>query len=124
MSVVLLEQLLETYNNKGQGCKFEVYNCILQTGMIEVGVVNTLTNTSHVKVNAIQTPELSHLECVGQGASMIIDCIFGYGLSKILKDSKVTEENKHYTRLEPSPEFKEKYGELEKGSTTLCDNNE
>lgn len=123
MSVVLLEQLLETYNNKGQGVKFEVYNCILSTGLIEVGVVNTVTNTSHVKVNAIQSPELSHLECVGQGASMIIDCIFGYGLSKILKDSKITEENKNYTRLEPSKEFREKYEKLEEGSGELRKDN-
>lgn len=109
MSVVLLEQLLETFNKKSQRSKFEVYNCILPTGLIEVGVADTVTNISHVKVLATQSPELSHLECVGQGASMIIDCIFTYGLHSIIK------EDKERKKLENE--------KLEEGSGELCENN-
>lgn len=123
MSVVLLEQLLETFNNRGLGCKLEVYECVLPTAFIEVGVVDTVTNTSHVKVLGKQSKELSYTDVVNQGASMLIDCIFAYGLSKILKDSKVTEENKNYTRLEPSKEFREKYEKLEEGSGELRKDN-
>lgn len=103
MSVVLLEQLLESYNTNNPESKFEVYNCILPTGLIEVGVLNTVTNISNIKVRAVQSPELSHLECVGQGASKIIDCIFSLGMVKVIKE---TDEK------------------LEEGSTTLCVNNE
>lgn len=103
MSVVLLEQLLESYNVNNPKSKFEVYNCILPTGLIEVGVLNTVTNISNIKVRAVQSPELSHLECVNQGASKIIDCIFDLGMCKVIKESNE---------------------KLEKGSGELCENND
>jgi len=86
MSVVLLEQLLETYNLDEEVYKLEAYNCILPTGLIEVGILDTNANMSIIKVNAIQSPELSHLECVNQGASMIIDSVFKSGLELILPE--------------------------------------
>jgi len=87
MSVVLLEQLLEDYNLDEEVYKLEVYNCILPTGIIEIGILDTHANTSVIRVNAIQSPELSHLECINQGASMIIQSIFKSGLETILPEN-------------------------------------
>jgi len=104
MSVVLLEQLVEEINSLEVLPKMEVYQGITETGLIEIGLIDLNTEKSLALIRAVQSPELSHLECINQGASKIIEYIFSLGIFSILKGKED--------------------GELEEGSTTLCVNNE
>jgi hypothetical protein len=104
MSVVLLEQLIEEVNSLEVLPKMEVYQGITETGLVEIGLIDLNTEKSLALVRAVQSPDLSHLECINQGASKIIDYVFSHGIRSILNG----QDN----------------GELEKGSTTLCSNNE
>lgn len=102
MSVVLLEQLLGEFNKEETLIKLETYNCVHPTTVIEIGVLDSISGTSLVKVNGSQTKEMSYKDVLEQGASKIIDYIFKQGISLINK-----ENNEERT----------------KGSTTLCVNN-
>jgi len=113
MSVVLLEQLVEEVNSLKLIPEIEVYNGITKTGLIEIGLINKETEKSLLLVRAVQSPELSHLECLNQGSAKLIECVFGYGIERIIQANVRDEETKE-----------EINGELEEGSTTLCVNNE
>ncbi len=85
MSVVLLKQLLDEFNKEETQIKLEVYNCIHPTTVIEVGIFDSVSETSLIKVTGSQTRDTSHDDVLEQGASKIIDFVFKQGISMINK---------------------------------------
>lgn len=90
MSVVLLEQLLEEFNKEETQINLDVYNVVLPNGSIEVGIVDTISDTSILKITGYQTKETSYQDVLEQGTSKMIDHIFKQGISMINKQNNET----------------------------------
>jgi hypothetical protein len=95
MSVVLLEQLIKKFNETSETV-IEVYSGVRKDRQVEIGLAERFKNKPLININFKQTPIVSHDEGLDQGATRIIDALFGNGLSYLInfieKEDEKSEE--------------------------------
>lgn len=79
MSVLLLENLISNVNDL-QGSNYEFFHTILQTGEIQCGVVNSLSNTSFISVKGKIKPGYTIENLLDDASSTLIISLFYQGI--------------------------------------------
>ena len=104
MSVVLLEELIESFN-KSNDTQLEVYSGVGKDVLVEIGVAERFENKPLINVRFKQSKGVPYNDGLDQGAAKIIDALFASGMNYLINYVEKKDE------------------ELKEGSGELCEDN-